>query len=355
MRSTSSTFSEAHFDAKAGRYQAALRACPLARALEVLPFAILLNDALGGAADRPGVLADLLCGGGFLTGHLQQCFREVVGIDVSSQMLKHYPLSPRIRRIKAEIESQSELLRTTVHPTVVASLAGVHHVYVVEDGRIDEAASGQLQASVLCDWARALPPDGCLIVADVTAPDQSPEFSLDTAPLRQHVSTFEEMFADLSGRLGRWLRLPGPLPRGYPRSIAAYVGSIGEMAPCVAHANPAQWFRKVVAPHGLYGHNDHFLIPSQLVAALAAQGHDVRYHELPTPWVFPTKRDFEFFFYEKFALGPPVEHVDDITTEVRQLLNQGAQEHLGLSIGSDGHVVVGWRLGYYVVRAPHRP
>lgn len=349
MRQRSSRLVEAHFDAKAERYHRAIRAVPAARDLEILPFLLLLDDALSERDPRSLSLADMLCGSGFLTQALRGCFGDIVGMDISGGMLKYYPVGPRLRRRKAALDDQSTVLQAGQRPDVIVSLAGLHHVFVLEGGRIDRDASDEVQARVISNWAASLAEGGALILADVTSPDEAPEFPTSAELLASGDGVFRERLGELERQCRVLLRSEWPSVTR-PTSALAYAEHVLSAAPGAASANPGNWFRDVVENYGLYGHTDHFLHPERLVTTLRGEGLHASYVELPTPWIFPSVPDMQFFFYEKFALGPMGDAEDEIAAESRELIMELAAKHLTVREFPGGAVATGWRLGYYVVR-----
>lgn len=351
MKEHSIRFTEVHFDAKASRYQAAIRSSPLARTFEQLPFLLFLGSTIN-RDPHELVAADLLCGSGFLTHALRSCFRRIVGIDVSREMLAYFPVGENLERLKAGLDEHPEVLSTQVQPDVILALAGLHHVYEVVDGIKDPEASDALQQAVLMGWARSLPQHGVMIVADVTDPSVPITYSSE-GPLLDAISpAFLQVFEKHTRDLGTSLPLAGPLFSELPASISAYIDHVHAIAPCSREAQPGLWFRDVVARYGSFGHTDHFADPAVWIEPLVREGFRVRYHEIPTPWVFASADALVFFFYEKFVFGPPVDSVRDIPSGIRSLIEKKTRRYLGLSELASGAVAVGWRLGFYVVSPP---
>ena len=104
-------YTEAHFDAKASRYQAALRSSPYSRNLELLPFLLAINNLIYNEPQKL-VVADLLCGGGYLTSSVKGLFRQCYGVDVSAGMLSYYPVSPGVKRIKSRYPDIKVIMQT---------------------------------------------------------------------------------------------------------------------------------------------------------------------------------------------------------------------------------------------------
>lgn len=351
MKTDSIKFTEAHFDAKASRYQAALRSVPRARTSEILPFLFFLSQHLNRDSKNLS-MADLLCGSGVLTAGLKGCFKRVYGIDVSRGMLHYYPMTTEVRRIKAAIHEQSTILTNELKPDVIAVLAGLHHIYEIVDGKPNVLLSDNLQQSLMLDWAACLPPDGVMIVADVTAPNLAVTYSNEPMSLAANSPSLARRFSELCREINS--SLPSPLWANESYFYENYMSTIRKYAPDVTQTNPGEYFHHVVAKQGLYGHVDHFLNPSKLLSALRARGYMVKYYELPTPWIFPSADAFIFFFYEKFALGPQVDAFDDIPLETKLSIREGVERYLGVVELPEGGVTVGWRLGYYVVSPPAR-
>lgn len=346
MSQRSTHFTESHFDAKADRYQAAIRSVLTARYLELIPFFLLLDSCL--AADPLKLrAADLLCGSGYLTESLRGCFGQIHGVDVSQGMLRNFPRSARTIAVKAAVDEQTEILRDRIKPNIIVSLAGLHHIYEMENGQVEDAPSGQLQEQLILDWATSLPPEGVMVIADVTDPTLSAPFSKDNSPCRVLTRPLRQKVETLWQSLWQSIDISDSAAPFLSSSLAEYVRAIGDVTHCPAQASPGQWFRKVVAAHGMFGHVDHFLNPQSLLGTLREHGFRAEYQEIPTPWLFPAREDFVYYFYEKFAFGPPAQSFSDISEPTQRLIETEANRHLGVCRLPGGGIAVGWRLGYY--------
>lgn len=355
MREHSTRFTEAHFDAKADRYQAALQSCPSARAMETLPFLLFLNTLLD---NPPGQLtaSDMLCGSGVLTSTLRGCFRCIHGIDVSGQMLRHFPIGPGVDRCKASVDEQSEVLANRIRADVIVALAGLHHVYEVVDGQVDSATSDALQADVIQGWAAALPPGGVMVIADVTDPSVPVDRAQTDFEIRQRYPALNDRYIRTRNAMLEDSGFPSESVPSAPKSLGNYIQSVQSAFTGAHPANPGLWFREVVAKHGLYGHVDHFLNPKNILQSVGNDpAFSALYLEIPTPWVFPCLEAFVYFFYEKFALGPVVDSYEDITTSVREMIYADAKRFLGLTQIPQAGIAVGWRLGFYLFKRQSRP
>lgn len=350
MNSDSTRFTEAHFDAKANRYQTAITSVPEARTLEILPFLLFLARHLRRDPMTLNV-ADLLCGSGFLTSGIKRCFGRVYGVDISAGMLQYYPVSHGVQRRKSALDEQSTILSREIKPDCIVALAGLHHVYEVVDGHVDEGLSDLLQQKILLEWANCLPKDGIMIVADVTNPAISVSYSKAPLSMTSRSETLTKQFVRMSKALELSISRSF-ITNGRHELLGEYVESVATVAPPAARTSPGSYFREVVAKDGIYGHVDNFLNPAGITNALNSRGYGVEYYELPTPWLFPSIDEFIFFFYEKFALGPQVDSFDDIRPEFRAMIKNSADRYLGLIELEGGAVSVGWRLGYYVVYPP---
>lgn len=344
----STDFTEAHFDAKAERYQAALGIAPFARTFEVLPFLLFLNDRLTRRPEED-TAADLLCGSGFLTSAVRHCFARVVGIDVSSGMLSRYPAGDDVIAMKAALDEHSSALRDEVRPGVILALAGLHHVYETSNGRVDQEASEALQINTILAWVASLPANGVAVLADVTDPGVPVQYSADAGVLSNRHHVLAERFAFLAAQAKMSIGSPTSSLGTLPGSLDAYLRTVLAFCPTSGLPSPGDWFRHVVAEHGQFGHVDSFLNPARIVAAVRAAGYSVHYHELPTPWVFPSEETFMRFFYDKFVFGPTLRPDEAIPDRISRLIRAQAQRYLGIEWLSSGAVAVGWRLGYYVI------
>lgn len=343
-------FTEAHFDAKAARYQAALRSAPHSRNFELLPFLIALND---GIQNNPKNLtvADLLCGGGYLTRAIRGLFRRYFGVDVSGEMLSYYPVGADVDRIKSPLGEQSATLTNELKPDIILSLAGLHHVYEFVDGEVLHSESESLQESLILGWAESLPPHGVMVIADVTSPDVSPFADTDDVnELKNFNESINERFEDLSEYLIAQLGENCSLADFPSKTFAAYSDFLQSQFPRVEKSQPGLWFRNVVAKRGLYGHTDYFLNAPKIVDALRTAGFRVSFYEFSTPWIFESFESFLFFFYEKFAFGPPVNSFNEIPSDVCRMIKSEAEKYLGISGLAGKAISAGWRLGYYVVK-----
>jgi len=339
---------EAHFDAKADRYQGALRVAPQARDLELLPFLLFLNSKLP-LNPKELVAGDLLCGGGILTSAVRGCFKQIYGVDVSKAMLSYYPVGPGLKRIKGSLDEHSNLLTTQMSPDVILSLVGLHHVYEIVNGNVDPEQSGILQQTTLLKWAQTLPPHGVMVVADVT--DQSVQLAQyhNNNALQNLWTDLASRYSEMAATLNKYLSLPIGLNQSLPETINEYTSGVLSNAPDASKARPAVWFREVVCRYGLYGHTDHFLNPSKLVSHLRTNGFEAEFYEMPTPWIFSSEDEFVYFFYEQFALGPKVDSIEGIPSEISDFIKDKVREYLGMNHLKHGGIAVGWRLGYYVI------
>lgn len=342
---TSTHFSESHFDAKAERYHAAIRAVPSARYLELLPFFLILNSHFSDN-ETELVIADLLCGGGFLTEGFRGCFRQLYGIDVSQNMLRAFPRCANITAIKAALEEQPDILKK-VKPNVIISLAGLHHIYEINNGKVELGPSADLQQQLVLAWANCLAPSGIMIIADVTDPTLPAPFLQDNINCQILNRTLAKRADFLFGSLRQSLDFPENTISFPAANLGQYVRSVCEFTQCREQTSPGAWFRNIVTEQGLYGHADHFLNPVSLIKSLQKNGFQAEYYEMPTPWLFPSQEDFIYFFYEKFAFGPPSLSFSDIPQTTQKMIVNKAEEFLGVHYFSNGGVSVGWRLGYY--------
>lgn len=350
MKEHSARYSEVHFDAKAARYQAALAAFPQARTLELVPFLLLL-DSLVGARSSLLTVADMLCGSGLLTRSIYGLFRNIHGVDVSTQMLEYFPKGPGLAAVRSPVEEHTDLLATTVHADVVVSLAGLHHVYERDGHLIDRPSSNCLQQSVVSGWGKSLPPGGVMIMADVTSPTPSMYVDQNRVSFGGCRLALWERARDLLSELCATVPDCQPLMHLAGCESSLYRDGILLLVPDCMKAEPSLWFREIVANEGLYGHEDHFLDPGVILASLrTVEGITADYIEIPTPWIFPCREVFEYFFYEKFVLGPPISSPSIMKPFVREMIWQEASRCLGIHVLPDGAVAVGWRLGFYVAQ-----
>lgn len=348
MRST--RFVEQHFDAKATRWQSALRSAPNARNFEVLPLLIGLR-ALCERRPEELVLADLLCGSGFLTSKLSGIFKHSYGIDISQRMLEFYPVGPHTSRIKASIADQPNILSDLVKPDVMVSLAGLHHIYETDGTVINEDESLALQRSVVLSWARSLQPGGVLVLADITDPEVD-------SPLYAGPRAEDRVSGTLARRYGDLL---SPFSGHFDAEFFDRLVNCGSLKDYsswlrlkvnLKNVNPGTWFRNIVNQYGLFGHEDYFLKPDLICKSLKAEGFSVSFREIPAPWIFDSKAAFLYFFYEKFAFGPRINEFSEIPESISNIICESAEQYLGLCSLPNGGLMVGWRLGYYFVCRP---
>ena len=350
MTETSTKFTEAHFNAKADRYYLALRSYPLARMTELLPFFFLINTFIK-RDTRALTASDMLCGCGYVSSALNGCFRQIHGVDVSERMLRYYPFSPRIEKLKAAVDQHSELLRKKINVDVIVSLAGLHHVYELTDGELNKQRSNKLQQSVLAGWAEALPVNGVMIIADVSMPEHKPKFQSHKFSLINGDTPLAKRYQKYRGDMISQFNGLDDLIPGTPNTIDDYINTIIKNVPSVVEAQPGLWFREVVSRYGIYGHVDNFLNPQMVIKSVVDKSSfDVAYIEIPTPWIFPDYDAFLYFFYEKFVFGGVVHSLTQIDVKIRNLILNRASELLGITKLKGGTIAVGWRLGFYVFR-----
>lgn len=344
MRLTSERMSEEQFNERGNRYCRAMEAVPDARRLEFAPYPLLLHRALAGR-DPSGLLAaDVLCGSGPLTRALGGVFRRIVGLDISAEMLSHYPVGEQVEAMRVPLSKQQALLEA-LRPDVILGVAGMHHVFVVEDGELDPAASTEFQVMTLCSWASSLAPGGVLLIADGTHRAVDASFTDDARPLGRPTTALGERYAALT----RWGDV-GHDGSGWPDSLAGHRDAVLTLAPVTPAHGPARWFGDFVNTHGIYGHSDHFLFPREIVDGVRKRGLVIEYFELPTPWLFPSLDALAFYFHELFCLGPPAHGIGEVAPAARARILQWVEEGLGLHALRNGSFATGWRLGYYTLR-----
>jgi len=276
-------------------------------------------------------------------------------------MLSTYPVGAGLECRKASLDEQSGMLRDVLRPDVIVTLAGLHHIYMVNGGTVNRAESTRLQQEVILSWAQTIPSHGALILADVTSPECEVRQLDKLLPLRDTFTAISHRFNQIGFNVAGVVRRRRFSSWNYPESISSYADYIlGESSCALSAARPGAWFRDVISAQGLYGHVDHFLLPEALLSSLRELGYKAYHFELPTPWLFSSLDDLIFFFYEKFAFGPPVDSFEDIASEIRDAICSQAEEYLGIAKLPGGAVSVGWRLGYYLIlprsqggRTPH--
>lgn len=294
---------EAHFDAKARRWHNALAAAPHARRLEQLAF--MLGIARNWRSNPlRAVAADLFCGSGYLSEALDGCFKLVVGVDVSQEMLRAYPTRPGYISVRAGLEGQAAAIAHILKPDLIVSLAGIHHVFQLAGPEKDPERGDSLQAELVSSWAKLLPPGGLMIIADVTDPESPPLRRRELPqPNGACAPILEQRFRELAG--GVWwadktslgLIVESTLP-----SMDQYIDAVDATFPGLATASPGRWFREVVDHNGEFGHKDHFPRPEVMIQALEEAGLEVAYSEVPVPWLFETEEQFTYFSARKIRL-----------------------------------------------------
>jgi len=341
MKHDSMAFETAHFNRKALRWKRALRACPTARLWEVEPFRMLMrahtDEVLGRAT-----LLDMMAGNGFLSRHLDLGLRRVVGADIAGSMLEDFPGE----HICLSDEAQPPDVFERVQPDIIVSLAGMHHVYVEDDGRVLEEESQALQEKTLCGWLRA-PSAPLVVLADVT---ENPAHERTAMSDGAH-----SVQAHFSAAL-----LATPLPpavrqlSGNQLTLDQYARTWrAELARPEIRSSQgvASWFHEVVTPHGELGHREHFLRPTRLMGAMRSQGLSACYLELPTPWVFRSVPEMLWFLNEKFLFAPTMDKSGIARTEIGRRIERWAHDYLGVRELPGGGLLLSWTLGFYFARA----
>lgn len=156
-----------YFDARAPRYSAALKACPGARVLDVLPYIV----AMASRERMPGRsrirICDAFGGTGFLSQALENLPATFVVCDASSEMLRGAAL---------HLNSETFVTTNDFEDAVesfgegsfdfVFSHGGLHHVAETTDAKSIERSRGR-QLEIVARLARLVAPGGALVIADI--------------------------------------------------------------------------------------------------------------------------------------------------------------------------------------------
>ena len=154
-----------YFEQRAPRYAAALRGCPLARLLDLLPYLASMG-LISDRSNQPREACDAFGGTGFLARWLGREHLRFTVVDCCNSMLD---AADGLQRYSTHNDF-ADFAEATGRPTfsMVTCHGGLHHVVQLgPDGIPDPTASRQRQTAIARRLASLVHPGGVLVIADI--------------------------------------------------------------------------------------------------------------------------------------------------------------------------------------------
>jgi len=325
-----------YFAKRAPRYQKALRGCPNARMLDVIPYIIAIHqlDIRG----RSIYACDAFGGTGFFADWLASKTRRFTVVDCCQAMFAPLDLTS----VEFVLTSDNFHTFSNLHQgkfDIVLSHGGLHHAIVCKKGIPDHQASRSNQAEIVTRLGKLLAPGGILIVADI--PTHPPaeiigsvaSWSLDDKILSEFINEKEL----------KWLsELVGPLES---HSLDSFRKQVEERHwTQVDFEVPRHFFDTFVSNRTPMGHVAVYPDFDQLDLELKLTGLEclgrINYRG---PWLFDSSLDAGWFFKEKFSVGTTSER--SAAGEEAAIMWHTVTDQLGTKT-SLGSASVNWGVTY---------
>jgi hypothetical protein len=319
----------ARFARKADGYKAALQAAPTARTLELAVTVAMIRGLFTqrGWDQETTPIVDLMAGTGVVSDYLRAAgFGAVHSIEACHEML---PASDRARVNLNEIRTLADAqpIVRRIKPAVIVSLAGFHHLIEYDGKTVNRFRSVLSQAKVIEDFLPLLAEHGVFLIVDIVEPTAAG-------------NGLQEMeFWD-----GSVFRAATVLPDVVKTSLmqthsmAEYERIVETVFPD-SNENPTlRWFREVVDPGTVLGHDD-IALSDELLGILRMH-HSLLWARFRCPWIFENEDQLKFFLARKFGFM-----VDRKTAELDfNDLVQKAKTYSGIHGLDNGRLAFGWNL-----------
>jgi hypothetical protein len=255
-----------------------------------------------------------MAGTGYLTKQLVDNFENVVAIEACEAM-RSATETPAIQPIRDADDIPSMLRNLSVRHAV--SLASFHHLI-----KPTSQASVNWQARIIRDSFAEAPSLKSFLVVDVEAPTGllGPS-DLSTWPW-EAPTEYEpyKAFQLNRGDASEYVQLLNQQYSGLPSRSAA-------------------WFREVVDPHSVVGHQDAFLGQAFANHVEGVSSLKLSAQSFPTPWFFGSECELDEFVWNKFAFRTGVD---------TEMIKRKTRDYLGVQV-DHANVALGWRLGFWLI------
>jgi 2-polyprenyl-3-methyl-5-hydroxy-6-metoxy-1,4-benzoquinol methylase len=331
----------AYFARRAPRYQNALKGCPSARVLDLVPYVAALSAS--GLEKRKSLrVCDAFGGTGFLARSLHGNRFSFVVCDCCQEMLTGALGLPRVgAHVTPDDFSSAIRVFGGGFFDLVLCHGGLHHVVVLEKASVDPAESERRQLNVVDRLAKLVRPGGVIIIADI--PDKEPP-ELDGPLWDQEIeATF---LCDCLGNEGLQLVAAATGLEAHAqttlKSIQAALRS--KLVKPFRSPVPRLFFDSFVAKETATGHTAAYVNFDQIHERLIQDGFlplgRINYRG---PWLFSSANEAGWFFKEKFSAGEPSAKGADVNSEANML--DVLQRMLGVRNVTTG-VAVNWGVTY---------
>ena len=301
-----------YFDARAPRYQAALRQCPSARVLDLLPYTGALRAAhLDVRSDI--LVCDAFGGTGFLARALRHSGFKFVVCDASHEMLAGVAGEENVKTHLTPDDFQSALQAFGSQSfDLVVCHGGLHHVVEAQGHEVDRDASRLRQQLVVSRLARLVAPRGVLIIADI--PNEPP------AEIIGQVQASMLDYAYLCSLLGEHSMELVVQALDLGKSERYSVDSVcrrimSRLSSSVDFPVPRWFFDEFVANSPM-GHVAAYPDFDQIDEVAISVGlRSLGRINYAGPWLFQSAEEAGWFFREKFSVGRASKLGDDPNSE----------------------------------------
>ena len=329
-----------YFQGRAPRYRTALRGCPNARLLDLLPYCAAI--ACSGPVERGDLALDAFGGTGFLADSLNSAGLEFVIADCSPGMLgvknRHqvHVTNEDFKDIRAFYGRRAFRL--------VVSHGGFHHV--LENADIPNAGrSRDRQRRILDVLSDLVAVGGIVMIADI--PDQQPS-EVEGCLLDQALdrSTMEKI---LGKDAVEQVMCRTGMSFAESKSLRQVAADIAEtLVAKVDWEVPRLFFDEYVAKCTPMGHvavyPDFDAIHDYMTKKGFLSEGRINY---VGPWSFANGNEAGWFFKEKFSVGDPSEPGEDKKAETEML--SILRKYLGVRVNND-FTNVNWGVTYAAYR-----
>jgi len=302
-----------HQEIRAKRYAQAMKASGHSRIMELLPLIVHISA-------EKGSMLDMMSGTGFVSQYLGRYFDTIHAIDKMTGMIPEDSHISRKLECDASREDIADL--TCFKYDTIISLASFHHIHPQAFPLCTEEQVVDYRVACLSKWRELIRDGGYLVLADVSAPGQIPNGSIQITP---KISAFPDLEAQL-----------GELPSASlftPKSIGT---------------EPSHFFDEFVAHKSITPHVGVFETELSLSLLLKKAGYtNIKTSVHFVPWHFQNMDEAIWFIHNLFGIGTKqYESTAEIPQELVEQIHHAIEAHLCSWPAGKGGIWIGWKLLY---------